>query len=351
MADFPLDPQSIYNAQNSQQSLIVISDRAPSSNDIGYSNGTLWLAQLPQSSGVLYYLAGFSSGVPQWEIPVSSGSSIVTRSRNPNSLDTGYSLGQLWLNTTSLYLFYLGSNLPSPTWIKSSGVVQPILDISDGNGNFTRANSSGLITITNARGNTLTFDGSTPEELLVDFDIIANFPGIIQIDGAFLATPQTNSFLIGNGTMNMFGIGLAHTDIAVEIQHGSLYLDDGDINVRGNINSTGITQIAGESFASVDLVSNTTLDNNTQSLVFVDTTGGSFTVTLPAIITAASTEFTITDNGGNCTAAPLTILATAANIVGSGGVPAASITLASDYGSYSLVYSPTASLWIVKAKG
>jgi hypothetical protein len=47
---------------------IQVASRAPNSNDNQYSPGTLWLNAEPAGTGNLYFLAGFSSGVPQWEL-------------------------------------------------------------------------------------------------------------------------------------------------------------------------------------------------------------------------------------------------------------------------------------------
>lgn len=76
MADFPLDPQSIYNNQNSISAQITVQNRDPTASDNQYAIGTFWVSQAPQGSGTLFCLNGIVNGVPDW-VASSGGASPV----------------------------------------------------------------------------------------------------------------------------------------------------------------------------------------------------------------------------------------------------------------------------------
>lgn len=52
------------------------------------------------------------------ELPYAAQKPNVTSTVNPSTSDTGYDVGQLWLNTSSGASFILQSNTPNPTWIQ-----------------------------------------------------------------------------------------------------------------------------------------------------------------------------------------------------------------------------------------
>lgn len=60
-----------------QLATLVVSSSAPTTSQNQQQPGTFWLVPEP-GTGNLYYLAGFSSGVPQWELISSSSGTVIS---------------------------------------------------------------------------------------------------------------------------------------------------------------------------------------------------------------------------------------------------------------------------------
>ncbi len=63
-----------------QAAVIVVSTVAPTVSQNQQQPGTFWINPEPSGSGNLYYLAGFSSGVPQWELIGTASGDVTTLS-------------------------------------------------------------------------------------------------------------------------------------------------------------------------------------------------------------------------------------------------------------------------------
>src|ERR1700734_1142016 len=95
--------------------ILVVSNAAPGTSNNQYQPGTFWLVPEPQTSGSLggniYYLAGFSSGVPQWELFATASGDVSALANSSGTSGTPNSSGQIQITGTANQItFTAGTN-------------------------------------------------------------------------------------------------------------------------------------------------------------------------------------------------------------------------------------------------
>lgn len=86
-----------------QASVIVVATTAPTISQNQQQPGTFWLNPEPAGSGNLYYLAGFLSGVPQWELISTGSGSVVSVTGTANQILASPTTGAVVLSLIGPY--------------------------------------------------------------------------------------------------------------------------------------------------------------------------------------------------------------------------------------------------------
>lgn len=86
-----------------QLAVIVVSTSAPTVSQNQQGPGTFWLSPEPAGTGNLYYLAGFVSGVPQWELISSSAGTVISVTGTANQILASPTVGAVVLSLIGPY--------------------------------------------------------------------------------------------------------------------------------------------------------------------------------------------------------------------------------------------------------
>lgn len=102
----PMVPSPVMHSDipgGGQLAIITVANIAPTTSQNQQSVGSFWLVPEPAGSGNLYFLAGFSSGVPQWELISTGSGSIVSVAGTANQITASTSTGAVTLSIPAAF--------------------------------------------------------------------------------------------------------------------------------------------------------------------------------------------------------------------------------------------------------